>query len=252
MKTATAKSDTKKRNDNGIVFSYLTLRNLIGLGGMLLPLMLAIFPRRMGEYYKIEPSISDYFYTDRGDILVVILCVLGAFLVTYAGYTWQERGLTFLAGFCGMGVAFVPTHVACGNCDFSVHTDHGGLFPTIAGTWWHFAFAATFLFSLAIMSLVFFTKSSIAGDHRKADGSLTQKGKRNIVYKICGWIIIASLVVLALFFVIKPDVSHFPVVFTFETIAIEAFGFSWLVKGETIWPDGEHYLVTGIKEMLGK
>jgi len=247
-------SDDIKQINNELVFSYLTLRNLIGICGMVLPLALCIFPKRPSGFYGFEPSISDYFYTDRGDILVVILCVLGTFLITYAGYTWKERVLTFIAGICGMAVAFVPTKNRCDQCEFSVHTDNGGVFGNIAGTSWHFVFAATFLFCLAIMSLVYFTKSNEPPDHRKADGTLTQKGKRNIVFKSCGWIIIASLIILGLYFIIKPDLKGFPIVFVFEAIAVEAFGFSWLTKGQTLWSDEEHYLVRAlgkVREAIG-
>lgn len=242
-------TDLIKEEKNELVFSYLTMRNLIGFSGILLPLILAIAPKRPSDYYGFEPSISDYFYTDRGDILVVILCILGAFLITYTGYCWKEQVLTFLAGVCGIGVAFVPTKKNCLECPLSVHTGSGGVFSFIAGTGWHLAFAATFLFCLAIMSLVFFTRGNKHDQQVKPDGKLSQKRKRNIVYKICGWIIIAALVILGLYFIFKPDLGKFPIIFTFETIAVIAFGFSWITKGQTLWPDGEHYVKKGIKEI---
>lgn len=248
MNESTASRDKLKEVNNELVFSYLTLRNLIGACGMLLPVALAIFPSRSSEYYGFEPSISDYFYTDRGDILVVILCVLGAFLATYSGYDWKERLLTIIAGIGSIGVAFVPTMQRCNDCLHSVHTNSGGIFPKLAGTALHFLFAATFLFVLAIISLVFFTKTGNEAIH-KADGKLSQKGKRNIVFRICGWIIMICLAILGLYFVFKPDLKGFPVIYVFESIAVEAFGFSWLTKGQTLWPDGEHYLVKGLKQL---
>jgi len=254
--------DKTKESRNELVFSYLTLRNLIGFGGMLLPLILAIRPSRPSAYGGFEPSISDYFYTDRGDILVVMLCVIGTFLITYKGYGWKEWVLTTLAGIGGIGVAFVPTKMdclllksECTNCVLSVHTNNGGVFKTLAGTGWHFAFAATFLFALAIMSIFFFTRSDEDPKHRTPEGKTTQKGKRNRVFVICGIIIIASLVVLGVYFISGVDLKPFPTVYAFETIAVEAFGFSWLVKGQTLWPDGEHYMATGlrmVKESLNK
>lgn len=242
-------ADRIKEEKNELVFSYLTLRNLIGFSGILLPLILAIVPKRPSDYYGFEPSISDYFYTDRGDILVVVLCILGAFLITYTGYNWKEQLLTFVAGICGIGVAFVPTKMECLECKLSVHTGSGGVFSFIAGTGWHFAFATTFLFCLAIMSLVFFTRGKEDDQHKQADGNLSQKGKRNIVFKICGWTIIGSLVILGLYFIVRPDLGKFPVIFTFETLAVIAFGISWITKGQTLWPDGEHYVSKGIKEV---
>ncbi|TKC10701.1 DUF998 domain-containing protein [Pedobacter polaris] len=242
-------ADHKKEEKNELVFSYLTLRNLIGFSGILLPLVLAIAPKRPSDYYGFEPSISDYFYTDRGDILVVVLCILGAFLITYTGYTWKEQLLTFVAGVCGIGVAFVPTKMDCLECNLSVHTGNGGVFSFIAGTGWHFGFAATFFLCLAIMSLVYFTLGNDDQNRRKPNGKLTQKAIRNIVFRICGWVIIGSLVVLGLYFIIKPDLGRFPIVFAFETLAVFAFGFSWVTKGQTLWPDGEHYLAKGVKNV---
>jgi len=246
--TVAAVTDKVKEEKNELVLSYLTLRNLIGFGGMLLPVVLAVLPSRSSEYHGFEPSISDYYFTDRGDILVVMLCIIGAFLITYYGYSFKEWLLTFVAGICGMGVAFVPTKIGCDTCDLSVHTEDGGVFKTLAGTSWHFAFAATFLFCLAIMSLVYFTKCGPEDHTFKADGALTQKAKRNLIFKICGWTIIASLAILGIYFLTGMDLKPFPIVYVFETVAVEAFGFSWLVKGQTLWPDGEHYLVTGFKQ----
>ncbi|WP_222538674.1 hypothetical protein [Pedobacter polysacchareus] len=247
------KTDKSKEENNELVFSYLTLRNLIGFSGILLPLVLAIAPKRPSDYYGIEPSISDYFYTDRGDILVAVLCILGAFLITYKGYTWKEQLLTFIAGICSIGIALVPTKMNCLECKLSIHTGNGGIFSFMAGTAWHFSFAAIFLLCLAIMSLVFFTKGREEDYYQQAGGNFTQKAKRNVVYKVSGWIIIGSLLILGLYFLIKPDLGQIPIVFAFEALAVVAFGFSWITKGQTLWPDGEHYLTKGIhkvKKML--
>jgi predicted secreted protein len=248
VNTATAAADKSKEEKNELVLSYLTLRNLIGFGGMLLPIVLAVFPSRSSDYIGFEPSISDYYYTDRGDILVVMLCVIGAFLISYYGYTFKEWMLTFIAGIAGIGVAFVPTKIGCNDCLLSVHTKYGGVFKTLAGTGWHFTFAAIFLLSLAIMSLVFFTKGEGTSINNPA-----QKAKRNHVFRICGWTIIASLLILGVYFIVKHytdfDVKPFPFVYFFEAIAVEAFGFSWLVKGQTLWPDGEHYMKKGLRSL---
>jgi hypothetical protein len=241
-------ADRAKESENQLLLSYRTLRNLIGFSGMILPFALALFPKRSSAWYGIEPSISDYFYTDRGDLLVVILSILGVFLLTYYGYNRVERILTLLAAISGLGVAFVPTRPGCEECLGSVHTNSGGVFGNLVGGAWHITFAAIFLLSLAIMSLVFFPKTD-EPDLRKPDGTLTQKGKRNIVFRICGYTIIACVVIMAAYFIVKPGLNNFPLVFVFETIAVEAFALSWLTKGETFWPDGPHYLVKAVRDM---
>jgi hypothetical protein len=243
-------SNTTKHENANLVVSYLTLRNLIGFCGMLLPIALAIFPSRPTNYHGFEPSISDYFYTDRGDILVVILSVLGVFLLTYTGYNWKERLLTMTAAICGLGVAFVPTQSKCLDCKLSTHTETGGVFSPFFSEGWHLGFAAVFLLCLARMSLKYFVQTNQVS-LRKTDGTLTQKGKRNIVYKVCGWIMVICVGILGLYFILKPDLKSFPVIFVFESIAVEAFGFAWLTKGETLWPDGEHYMVKAYQQAKG-
>jgi hypothetical protein len=65
---------------------------------------------------------------------------------------------------------------------------------------------------------------------------------RNLI-EICGWTMILCIVSLAAYVIFHPVfVKKFPIIFIFETIAIWAFGFSWLTKGETLWPHGEHYM----------
>jgi len=102
---------------------------------------------------------------------------------------------------------------------------------------------------LAIVTLAYFPKTDSAKSI-KPGGKKTAKSKRNIVYRMCGWTMVASVALLSIYFLlldagtIKTD---FPVVFVLETIAIEAFGISWLTKGETLLPDGEHYMMKAIR-----
>lgn len=245
MASQTINQGKSKEDHNKLVISYLTLRKLIGIAGMALPALLAVAPSRTSDYlFNLEPSISDYFFTSRGDVLVVVLCLIGFFLLVYNGYDLVERCLTLLAGVCAMGVAFAPTGMRCGNCEKSVHTGAGGFLPVLAGTWWHLAFAVVFFLSLGIISTFYFTKG---GDQKIAWrelGKFTQKNRRNLAYVICGCLIFLCLIVLTIYFIYRAktgnDLKPYPIVYIFETIAVEAFGFSWLVKGQTLWPDPEH------------
>ncbi|MEK6193045.1 MAG: hypothetical protein N2F24_02285 [Deltaproteobacteria bacterium] len=68
-----------------------------------------------------------------------------------------------------------------------------------------------------------------------------EKLLRNKIYRICGWTMIVSVVLI--FVQGIPALENFwPVpnpVFWFEVIAISAFGISWFVKGEAILKDQE-------------
>ena len=206
MPTLAAKKvhDHQKETGNDLVFSYLTLRNLIGIFGMLLPVILALTTSRGENDEALEQSISHYYYTSNGDVFVVLMSVLGVFLLTYKGYGWVERMITLIAAICALGVAFSPTECKDGH----IYTIHK-LNPVV--TQWfgierHLVFAASFFLCLAIMSLVYFPKSD-KESLRDAEGKLTPKAKRNIVFKICGWTIIASLIALFLHFKFAPHTT---------------------------------------------
>jgi hypothetical protein len=239
-------SDREKESSNHLVFSYLTLRNLIGISGILLPIIL-YFTTRRGEVDKrIEPSISDYYYSSNGDVLVVLLSVLGVFLFTYKGYTWKEKTLTNIAAICAIGIGFTPTSTSSAN-SLSIHIANS-TGPEWFGVPKHFIFAALFFASVAIMSLVFFPKTD--STLKPIDGKKTQKAKRNGIFRFCGWTILACLLSLFLYFIFTPAfIGDFPIIFVLETVAIWAFGVSWLTKGETLWPDGEHYIKRAAQEV---
>ena len=66
-----------------------------------------------------------------------------------------------------------------------------------------------------------------------------RKRERNIVYYICGGIIVASIIgILTLHIGLHINTwGPIPVLFAFESVAVIAFGASWLVKGEFILKD---------------
>jgi hypothetical protein len=217
---------------------------------MLLPVVLVLFTMKEGEDKIIEPSISDYYYTSNGDIFVVILSVLAVLLFSYNGYGLKDRFWTTLAAFCGLGVAFFPTAAKYQRASQSVHPANSEV-PEIFGFEWHFIFAITFFVSLSIISLYYFTRSGSVQKRTRGE-KMTQKQKRNVVYRVSGWTMIGCITILALYFLLTPfrsAVGDFPMVFTFETIAVWAFAVSWLTKGETLWPDGEHYIVGTYRDL---
>jgi hypothetical protein len=95
--------------------------------------------------------------------------------------------------------------------------------------------AGIFLLSLACMSIWIFTRSDLPAAKRKR-----RKIIRNRIYRTCGIIMIASIaLIFAGFLEIIPagfyDANH--LTFWLEAVAVESFGISWWIKGETLFRD---------------
>jgi hypothetical protein len=241
----TITSDRLKEKENKLVVSYKTLRNLIGYCGMILPIMLILTTRTAPYDKNIESSFSDYYYTSSGDILVSFLCTLGAFLFIYKGYNMKENILSTIAGICGIIAAFSPTATEDLRQSFSVHTPLNNV-PEIFGFERHTIVAGLFFIILGFISLCCFPQTDLNKQ------ITTLKKKRNNIFKICGWIMLISVIIMAIYFLSDRFSTMFgkiPFIFIMETIATWAFGISWLTIGETIYPDEEHYLVSGYKDI---
>lgn len=249
-KTSQKETDKKKESENKLVLSYMTLRNLIGFSGILLPAVL-IFTTKIDDHSNfVLPTISEYYYTNNGDILVVILSVLSIFLITYNGYTAMEKFWMALAAVCGIGVAFCPTAIKNSVYSGSRHQVSGdtGMF----GPEWHILFASVFFVSISIISLYYFPKSdksliSKTGEKR------TPKMKRNMIFRFCGIFMLFCIAVIGAYFIwmdeVKKVTGDVSVIFIFESLAIVAFSVAWLTKGQTILPDGEHYIMSTFKDV---
>jgi archaellum biogenesis protein FlaJ (TadC family) len=100
----------------------------------------------------------------------------------------------------------------------------------------HYASAAVFFLTLAYVSLVLFTKVHPSG---KKEDLTKQKVKRNRVYRACGITILVCIGLLLLVDALPKDsaILNIDPVFWIEAIALLAFGFSWLIKGEVALRD---------------
>lgn len=218
-------------NQNDLVFSYLELRKAVGIIGVALPLVLAI-GKLILQGPGLEPTISSYYYTDLGNWFVGSLCAIGVFLLSNKGYpdAGADRGPGYdqiagwLACIFAVGVALFPMAPAAPPKPTQQQVDIG---------WAHWTLAALLFLTLAYFSLFLFTKT----DPNRTP--TPRKLKRNIVYRVCGYTILASILLI-------PAVTHTPIadkvqachpVFWLESLAVEAFGIAWLTKGETILKD---------------
>lgn len=207
-----------------ITISYLTLRRLIGVVAIAHPVIL-FFGGMWIFGLGLQPSMSDYYWTGMRDVFVGIDFATGIFLLCYKGYGTQDRIAAIIAGTAAMLVALFPTpplHVA----------ELSSIQLTVGGV--HAAAAITFLLAIAYFCLVLFVKSS-AGVELSA-----KKRQRNMLYRICG-VIILLVVALISVFVAIPSVnkalSGFAFIFWMEVTAFWAFGLAWLVKGKALLKD---------------
>jgi hypothetical protein len=211
---------------NELVISYLSLRNLNGILGIALPVVLVTGSAR--DCATWQPTISDYFYTSMGDTFVGILCAVAVFLFTYKGYELIDNIATTLAGIFALGTAFFPTLIHADASACSVHVRANEMAGTI-----HNISASLLFITLALISLLLFTKTK----RTEESPSLTlRKKKRNVVYRVCG-IIMFACIASAAYFLNTDALSEYHPVFWSEAVALWAFGFSWLTKGESILRD---------------
>ena len=89
-------------------------------------------------------------------------------------------------------------------------------------------------FCIAYFSLVLFVKS----DQKEMK---QPKRARNHVYRICGTMILVAIALIAVEALLpegtQKALSVYRPIFWLEAIAVVTFGFSWLVKGGTLWKD---------------
>lgn len=217
--------------NDSLVISYLTLRRTLGVLGISLPFILAVGGLIVFGI-GLQTSISDYYHTGMGDVFVGIIVAIGLFLASYTGYPKtghndppiSDNAAGNIASVCAVGLALFPTtpDIAATAQDKTI-----GLI--------HLIFSAIFFLALAYFSYFLFTRTDPT--RKPTDRKL----RRNRVYRVCGVVILAALVLIVVEWVLpeatRQALSPYKPVFWLESLAVVAFGASWLVKGKTLWRD---------------
>jgi phosphatidylinositol-3-phosphatase len=202
----------KPQQSGALAESYAFLQRLVGIIAVLLPVVVAL-----GDWvidgHNVRGSISSYYYGRTGGYFVGSLCALAVFFLSYRYKADDEyradRRLSVGASLAALGVALFPTTSDVGRSTF------GG---RVVGTV-HLLSAGVLFLLLAVFSLYQFTKSD------PQVPMTMRKRRRNRVYQACGWVIVACIVLIGV-----SNLAHWRLLFWLETVAVVAFGFSWLVK----------------------
>jgi hypothetical protein len=201
-----------RRDDGTELVSYATLRRVVGLLGVGLPIIVAIVGFVAMGWWKFEPTISDYYRIDSSrNAFVGILFTIAWFLFTYRGFDKRDEVTGYFACLFALVVAVVPCTV-----------------PSIAK--YHYLAAGGLFTTLTIFAFLF----------RQSRGLMTdQKRTRNAIYLGCAIVMIACIAAIGLF---KSWLDGalwvgIPAVYALETLALWAFGVSWFIKGETLFKD---------------
>jgi hypothetical protein len=228
---------TPSGSNDGLLISYLSLRKAVGIIGVSLPFVLVIGNWGIFHASAIEDSISYYYHTEMRGVFVGRLWAIGVFLLSYRGYEKRDEIAGRLACVFALGVALFPTAREPGTCDI-VHlftVGRSGCDTEHIVSFVHATFASLLFLTLAYFSLFLFTETQ----PRQKIAMTRRKRERNVVYYVCGWIIVASIVGVWVLHV-GLRLGRFgpiPVLFGFESLAVVSFGVSWLEKGEFVLKD---------------
>jgi hypothetical protein len=242
------KEGLKEKTDSSVIH-LKSLRKAIGFIALGLPLVLVIgenirdlFVTRTSEAGRvlIEGSISGYYHTGMREVLVGAICAIAVFLVCYKGYERRDNIAANVAGFSALAIALFPTAEKSREAsDTGVRAPDSVTFfsgadaadPAIIGKI-HFISATIFFLTLAVMSLFLFTIST-------KPAMTNEKRNRNKVYIACGVTMVVCIVLIAAgkFFMTREWNEQTSFMFWLESIAVVAFGISWLTKAEVILAD---------------
>lgn len=220
--------------NNPVTISFKTMRRMIGLLGMALPVVMFAWSVLFTRQHFLLDSISSYYHTNLRDVFVGILCSVSFFFFAFHGYDRRDFVAYKIASISALGIAFSPAFIK------SVINPYIHIAPNVNSVTnaVHYVFAAIFFGTLAVVSLWLFTRTGKSSDRVK---SLlrSEKRNRNRIYRACGIIILLGLVLLAILNALKEGTAILGIdpVFWVETIMLFAFGFSWLVKGDVLFKD---------------
>jgi hypothetical protein len=205
--------------NDSMIISFMTLRKSLGFLGISLVPVLILGSFLLDHTREVQVSASAYYYTSMRNGLVGIVCAMSLFLLSYHGNERRDSIASKLAGFFALGIAFLPT---------SESNDKSDIVSTL-----HYVTSGIFFAILSYMSIFLFTRSKGI--------KTTEKKRRNKVYRCCGIVMALSVALIPLSSIpaVYDLVIKYKPTLLLEGLALTAFGFSWLTKGEFLFGDKE-------------
>lgn len=210
------------------VVSYLTLRQMIGWCGLLMPIGVRSLAYLFEGIFTTH-SISAYYYTGMRDVFVSTLVLVGALLACYRTPSKSDNVVATIAGLSAICIGLFPTNPVFAKVILDSHPCMNEAakcyFPTgILGP--HLLFVTIFFafsFYLVYFRFPAFTPAT----------PTAQKLTRNRIYKRCGVVMLASFACIGLLAAFNDGAS----IFWPEAAAVMAFAVAWLVKGRLVLKD---------------
>ncbi len=176
------------------------------------------------------------------EVLVGSLCAQAVFLWSYEGYRPSvpelitDKRVARIAALGALGVALSPTlpdAIVTLDCAETCKDTPLTLIQDLLGETWanrlHIVSAGLFFGALAVFCLVLFVRGTTETAEKRA---------RQRIYRICGWTIVASLIVMGALILtgLDEELPELRPIFWLETLASLALATSWAVKGEAMQP----------------
>lgn len=212
--------------ENPQTISFNTMRILVGVLGMALPVILISGGFLFGSCHLVLESLSAYYHGAMRNAFVGVLCAVALFLFSYHGYDWRDFLATKVASAAALGIAFFACYLLGPLPPCMSLTPGTNFLSNLI----HTICAFVFFLDIGLMSLCLFTRKDPLG--RKPVSS--RKKVRNFIYRFCGIVILACLGLILVFNGFYYFAGFFKtwIVISLESLALLAFGISWLVKGE--------------------
>ncbi len=207
------------------VVSYLTLRQMIGWAGLLMPVAV-----RLGawifEGIHTTDSISAYYYTGMRDVFVSTLVVGGALIACYRTPAMLDNVVATVAGVAAIGIGLFPMAPVYAP---EILRKYPRMSDVIAQCYfgrglvgYHFIFVTTFFTLSCYLVLRRFRAFT-------PPVPTEQKRLRNKIYAVCGVIMLVAFATIGFLALTDRGGS----IFWPEAGAVIAFSVAWLVKGQT-------------------